>query len=111
MGLSNNDKARFLSNKQKLNFFGLWPSFCYLNQWKSNFDMYRLGFKIIRSDDGSRIYYDEPYFKPSKTLINDYVAFDAIINRAGVQIIEGIKTRRTPFNERPTTGEGENIFL
>ena len=32
MGLSNNDKARFLSNKQKLNFFGLWPSFCYLNQ-------------------------------------------------------------------------------
>tara|TARA_B100001093_G_scaffold510995_1_gene577970 strand:- start:924 stop:2780 length:1857 start_codon:yes stop_codon:yes gene_type:complete len=111
MGLTNNDKARFLSNKQKLNFFGLWPSFCYLNQWKSNFDMYRLGFKIIRRDDGSRIYYDEPYFKPSKTLIDDYVAFcDAIINRRSDQEIEGIKIHRTPYNETPTKGGGRIFF-
>ncbi len=70
MGLkSSSQKAKFWQNKQKLNYWGIWPSFCYPNQWKSNFDMIRLGFKI--TENGIR----DPYFYPSSSLIKSFVDF------------------------------------
>ena len=107
MGIKGANRGIFFTNKEKLNYYGLWPSFCYLNQFKSNFDMIRLGFKI--NNRNGKQYLSEPYFKPSNTLIENFVDYsDAIIKGASKE--QAREIRREPLREEPATGGGRIFF-
>ena len=74
----NVDHHTLIGNKTSLNSLGLWLSFCYLNQFKTNYNFYRLSFEIMTGPDGEQYLYN-PYFRTSNTRIDKFVEFVDII--------------------------------
>lgn len=105
----NVDHHTLIGNKTSLNYLGLWLSFCYLNQFKSNYNFYRLSFETTTGPDGEQYLYN-PYFRTSNTRIDNFVEFVDIIKSGNDYRADAFSEANKPAKDKPVK-KGRRIFF
>ena len=106
----NVDHHKLIGNKTSLNSLGLWLSFCYLNQFKTNYNFYRLSFEIMRDSDTDEPYLYNPYFRTSNTRIDNFVEFVDIIKSGNDDGAKAFSKAIKPELDIPVK-KGNRIFF